>query len=125
MAAAKKVFAIRGGFPVAPKKLGKQGRLAWDSGVALWAEGTIRSRDLFNWNLFCEAVDEKEKCEKILETDGEYQMSPNGCYAQHPALKRRQNCESVIRKYSVMFGLVPDARKKRPAVSQGVATRQK
>jgi P27 family predicted phage terminase small subunit len=83
----------------------------------------LLDRDLFNWTLYCEAIQEKDHCEKIIKKDGEYQCVQNGCYAQHPAIKRRQHAEQVIRKYSAAFGLMPEARKKRPAVQHGVAQR--
>jgi P27 family predicted phage terminase small subunit len=120
-----KSIPIRQGFPVAPKHLNAPGREAWDSGQALWVDGTLQQRDLINWTLFAEAVDEKAHCEAILKKDGEYSVAMNGCYVQHPALKRRQQAEAVIRKYSAAFGLIPDARKKRPAVQQGVIARKK
>ena len=119
------VLPIRGGFPVAPKSLGRAGKETWDSGLTLWADGTLTSRDLLNWGLYCEAVDEKKHCEDIAERDGEYALGPNGCYVQHPAIKRRQQAEAVIRKYSTAFGLIPEARKKRAAVQQGVASRKR
>ena len=119
-----KVLPIRGTFPMPPKSLNAIGKKAWDIGCDLWAEGVLKERDLLNWGIFCEAVQEKAHCETIIKRDGEYQMSPNGCYAQHPAIKRRQQAEDVIRKYSLLFGLLPEARKKRPASSQGVATRK-
>lgn len=125
MAASRTILPMRGTFPTAPKHLNKAGKEAWDIGIDLWAEGLIKQRDLVNWQLFAEAVQEKEHCEKVIKRDGEYQLAPNGCFAQHPAIKRRQHVEGVIRKYSILFGLLPDARKKRPSISQGVATRQR
>lgn len=125
MATKKTKSQIRGTFPVAPKTLTATGKRAWELGIDLWADGTLKERDLFNWTLFCEAVQEKEHCEKLIKKDGDYQMCVNGCYAQHPAVKRRQHAEDVIRRYSLAFGLLPEARKKRPAVSQGVAQRPK
>jgi P27 family predicted phage terminase small subunit len=125
---AKKAVSVsvnRGTFPRAPKSLNATGKKAWDMGIQLWADGTILERDLFNWQIFCEAVEEKETCEQILKEHGEYQLAPNGCYAQHPALKRRQQAENVIRKYSILFGMLPEARKKRPSVAQGVAQRKR
>jgi P27 family predicted phage terminase small subunit len=124
MAAARSI-PIRGGFPSPPGHLKEQGKAAWESGLQLWAEGVISQRDIFSWQLYCEAFDEKAHCEMLVKKQGEYQMSPNGCYAQHPAIKRRQQAEATIRKYSVAFGLVPDARKKRAAVQQGVASRKR
>lgn len=119
------ILSMRGGFPVPPTHLKQHGKKSWESGRALWDEGVITQRDLTNWTLYCEAFDELEHCKKIIKKDGEYQKSPNGCYAQHPAIKRRMQIEHVIRKYSQAFGLIPEARKKRPAVSQGVATRKR
>lgn len=120
-----KTLPIRGGFPDAPKHLNAIGNAAWDSGIDLWSDGTLQKRDLINWTLFAEAVQEKAHCESILASNGEYSVAMNGCWVQHPALKRRQQAENVIRKYSAAFGLIPDARKKRPAISQGVATRKR
>jgi P27 family predicted phage terminase small subunit len=114
---------MRGTFPQPPKHLNATGKKTWNIGVDLWAEGTLKDRDLLNWTLFCEAVQEKEHCEKLIKKDGEYQSAQNGILVQHPALKRRMHAEDVIRKYSLLFGLLPEARKKRPAVSQGVQQR--
>lgn len=125
MGAKRHVLPMRGTFPMPPDSLNETGQAAWDLGVNLWADGTLLERDLLNWQLFCEAIQEKKLCEEIVEHDGEYHFSPNGCYAQHPAIKRRQHAENVIRKYSTLFGLLPDARKKRQAVSQGVAQRKR
>lgn len=123
--ATAKTIPIRGGFPQPPKALGEHGKAAWELGQQLWSDGVITQRDLYNWQLYCEAIDEKNHCQEILARDGEYGVALNGCHVQHPALKRRQQAENVIRKYSVAFGLIPDARKKRPAVQQGVATRKR
>jgi P27 family predicted phage terminase small subunit len=123
MVAKSRVLPIRGTFPKPPKALNAIGKKAWEIGCDLWAEGILKDRDLLNWELFCEAVQEKSHCQKVIDRDGEYQLSPNGCFAQHPAIKRRQQAEDVIRKYSLLFGLLPEARKKRPSVAQGVATR--
>ncbi len=112
-------------FPAPPSTLKATGKKAWNLGKALWAEGTLTGRDLLNWQLYCEAIQEKAHCEYVVKRDGEYQQAPNGCFAQHPAIKRRQQAEDVIRKYSVAFGLIPDARKKRPSVQQGVTTRKR
>lgn len=120
---AARTLPLRGTFPTAPSDLDTVGRNAWDLGIALWSDGTLTQRDLVNWRLFCEAMAEKANCEKILKRDGEYSVAMNGCFVQHPAIKRRQQAENVIRKYSAAFGMIPDARKKRPSVSQGVAAR--
>lgn len=119
------ILPMRGTFPKAPKHLNDAGKQAWDTGVGLWSDGTLRQRDLINWTLFCEAVQEKQQCEAIVKKDGEYQRANNGCWVQHPALKRRMQCEHVIRRYSIVFGLLPDARKKRTATAQAVAQRPK
>lgn len=55
----------------------------------------------------------------------EYTKINGGAFVQHPAIKRRQQAEAIIRKYSTAFGLIPEARKKRAAVQQGVATRKR
>lgn len=120
-----KTIPIRGGFPEPPSDLGQAGRQAWELGLPLWADGTLQQRDLINWRLFCEAYDEKAHCEAIIKEHGDYSVAMNGCYVQHPAVKRRQQAENVIRKYSTAFGLIPEARKKRPAVQQGVASRKR
>jgi P27 family predicted phage terminase small subunit len=125
MGAKLSVIPMFGILPKSPKHLNATGKRAWQIGSALWAEGTLKERDLLNWTLFCEAVQEKEHCEKLIKKDGEYQSAQNGILVQHPAIKRKQHVEDVIRKYSLLFGLLPEARKKRPAVSQGVATRPK
>jgi P27 family predicted phage terminase small subunit len=121
----KKTIPIRGGFPLPPKHLNKFGKEAWNIGQQLWLEGSLLERDLFNWRLFAEAVQERKHCEEIVAKDGEYAQAVNGCKVQHPAIKRRQHAENVIRKYSQMYGLVPNARTKRPAVQQGVVARKR
>jgi P27 family predicted phage terminase small subunit len=121
----KKTIPIRGGFPMPPSHLDAVGRDAWDMGLQLWLDGTITPRDLSSWTLFAEAYQEKAHCEAIVKRDGEYSVAMNGCFVQHPAIKRRQQAENVIRKYSQAFGLIPDARKKRPSVQQGVIARKK
>jgi P27 family predicted phage terminase small subunit len=125
MSAQRGILPIRGTFPKPPKDLNAVGKKAWEIGLELWSEGTLKQRDLLNWTLFCEAVQEKDHCEKLIKKDGEYQSAQNGILVQHPAIKRRMHIEDVIRKYSTLFGLLPEARKKRPAVSQGVAQRPK
>ena len=120
-----KTIPLRQGFPLPPKHLNAVGRDAWNIAIPLWSEGQVTERDIVNWTLFAEAVQEKAHCEAILKKDGEYSVALNGCYVQHPAIKRRQQAESVIRKYSVAFGLIPDARKKRPSVQQGVTSRKR
>lgn len=112
-------------FPAAPASLKKAGKEKWALGEPLWAEGRLTQADLANWLLFAEAWDEKAHCEAIAERDGEYQMAAGGCYVQHPAIKRRKEAEQRIFRYSQVYGLVPEARKKRPAASQGVAARKR
>ena len=119
------VLPMRATFPEPPDSLGDSGKKAWAAGRELWLEGTLTRRDLAEWELYAEAFDEKDHCEAIVQRDGDYFTSAHGCIMEHPAIKRRQRAEAKIDKYSKLFGLVPEARKKRPAVSQGVATRQK
>lgn len=125
MVVAAQILSMRSGFPFPPKHLKQHGKKAWETGRVLWEEGVITQRDLANWTLYCEAIEEKEHCEKIIKRDGDYQKTPTGYFVQHPAVKRRMQVEQVIRRYSQAFGLIPEARKKRPAVSQGVATRKR
>jgi len=119
------IIPFRGTFPPSPKHLNATGKRAWNLGLLLWSDGTLKERDLVNWTLFAEAVQEKHHCEAIVKKDGEYHRAKNGAFVQHPAILRRQQAENVIRKYSLLFGLLPEARKKRPAVSQAVAQRPK
>lgn len=119
------ILPLRGGYPSPPKHLKEEGKRVWKEGAALWAEGLITQRDLGEWQLYCEAWDEKSHCAAVLKKDGEYFTSAHGCIMEHPAIKRRQRAEAKIDKYSKNFGLVPDARKKRPAVQQGVTVVRK
>ena len=66
MSAKPDTIPMRGTFPLPPKKLNATGKKAWGIGAVLWAEGTLKERDLLNWTLFCEAVQEKEHQEKRL-----------------------------------------------------------
>lgn len=112
-------------FPAPPKHLKAAGKEKWRLGEELWIEGKLTRRDLINWQLFAEAWDEKVHCEAVVAKDGEYQCAPNGCYAQHPAIKRRKEAEQRIFRYSQVYGLVPEARRKAPAAQQGVAARKR
>ena len=120
-----KTIPIRAGYPQPPPQLDAEGRAAWNRGLALWLDGTLQQRDLDAWQAYCAAFDEKKHCETIANRDGEYSLGPNKCYVQHPAIKRRMQAEAVILRYQKLFGLVPDARRKRPAVNQGVASRKR
>lgn len=112
-------------FPAPPKHLKKEGKARWAAGESLWSEGRLTLRDMGMWLLYCEAWDEKAHCESIVKRDGEYQCAPNGCYAQHPAIKRRKEAEQKIYRISQAFGLMPNSRRKSPAARQGVAARQR
>lgn len=112
-------------FPPPPSHLGAEGKRAWSEGEELWRVGQLIERDLGAWRLYAEAWDEKDRCIKILKKEGEYFTSAHGCRMEHPAIKRRNRAEGQIYRYQKLFGLVPDARKKRPAVQQGVASRPK
>lgn len=114
-----------GGYPDEPKHLKASGKAMWAKGRALWADGTIQGRDIEAWLMLCEAFDELDHCDAVVKKDGEYTISSQGTYSEHPALKRRRATEAKILRYQKVFGLVPDARKKRPAVQQGVASRKK
>lgn len=114
-----------GGYPDAPKHLGDSGREIWAKGRVFWTDGTIQNRDIEAWRMMCEAFDELDHCDDVVARDGEYTMSAQGTFSEHPALKRRRATEQKILRYQKLFGLVPEARKKRPAVQQGVASRKK
>ena len=120
-----KKLPIRGGFPEPPSHLKQHGKESWDLGIELWADCLLQKRDLANWILFAEAHDEKAQCEKEIAEMGRYQMTSNGCFVAHPGTKLKYQAENVIRKYSQMYGLVPNARQKRPPTnrSQGVTQR--
>jgi P27 family predicted phage terminase small subunit len=119
------LISFRGKFPQAPKHLKATGKAMWQSGASLWADGTLLQRDLPQWALYCEAWDEKQSCEAAIANEGQFQLLKNGCKVAHPAIKLRQSAERTIRFYATAFGLIPDARKKRPAVQQGVIARKK
>lgn len=114
-----------GGYPEPPEHLKATGREMWAKGRAFWADGTIQTRDIEAWVMMCESFDEIDHCDEVVKRDGEYTMSAQGTYSEHPALRRRRAAEAKILRYQKLFGLVPDARKKRPAVQQGVASRKK
>jgi P27 family predicted phage terminase small subunit len=124
MSAAKSI-QFPGGYPNEPNHLKKSGKAMWAKGRALWTDGTLQTRDLEAWLMFCESFDELDHCDKVLKRDGEYNKSSQGTYSEHPALKRRRATEAKILRYQKLFGLVPEARKKRPAVQQGVTARKR
>jgi P27 family predicted phage terminase small subunit len=120
-----KVLQFSGGFPDYPKSLGESGKEAWAQGRELWNSGTLTARDLDAWRMFAESFDELDHCDFVAKRDGEYSLSSQGTYSEHPVLRRRRATEQKILRYQKLFGLVPDARKKRPAAQQGVATRKR
>lgn len=91
----------------------------------MWARGEIAVCDLEAWQMLCESFDELEHCRSVLDRHGEYQESSQGGYQEHPALRRIRAVEGKILRYQKLFGLVPDARKKRPVAQQGVANRKR
>ena len=114
-----------GGFPDVPKHLGKAGKEMWAKGKSLWVEGVLTSRDLDGWQKLCEAFDEVNECDKAIKKDGRYHVSAQGGFTQHPAIRDRRAAQAEILRYFKLFGLVPDARRKRPAVQQGVVARKR
>lgn len=122
---AAKVLKFSGGFPDVPESLGKSGKAMWCQGRDLWSAGTLTERDLDAWKMLCESFDEIDHCDDVAKRDGEYSLSSQGTYSEHPVLRRRRATEQKILRYQKLFGLVPDARKKRPVAQQGVATRKR
>ena len=119
------ILPIRSTFPDAPESLGAAGKQAWQRGEALWRDGSLVERDLAAWLNYCKAFDEVAHCEGVAAEHGEYTTTKNGAVCQHPAINRRLNAEKTIFRYEKVFGLVPDSRKKRPAVQQGVQARKR
>lgn len=113
------------GWPVAPAHFKSSGQSQWEKGAALWARGELTIQDIEAWTMLCESFDELDHCYGVLEKHGEYQVSSQGGYQEHPALRRIRAVEGKILRYQKLFGLVPHSRKKRPAVQQGVATRKR
>lgn len=116
---------IRKGYPEPPEHLHENGKRCWDFGLSMWTDGTLTDRDLQAWTIYCESFDEIAHCDDVIARDGEYSLSSQGTYSEHPALRRRRAAEQKVLRYQKLFGLVPEARKKRPAIQRGVATRQK
>lgn len=113
------------GWPACPKHLKQSGQTLWAKGEAIWCRGEITIQDMEAWQSYCESFDELDHCYAVLAAHGEYHESSQGGYQEHPALKRIRAIEGKILRYQRLFGLVPEARKKRPAVQQGVATRKR
>lgn len=120
----KDILQLRSGFPLPPSHLKRAGKAFWESGKDLWNEGILTNRDLSAWAMFSESFDEIAHCDAITKEHGEYSESSQGGFTEHPALRRRRAAESKIMRFQKVFGIVPEARKKRPSVSQGVATRK-
>lgn len=113
------------GWPVCPNHLKCSGQSVWAKGEPLWNRGEITVQDVDAYLMYCEAFDELDHCYAVLAQQGEYQESSQGGFQEHPALRRIRAVEGKIFRYQRLFGLVPEARKKRPAVQQGVATRKR
>lgn len=117
--------AASDGWPPAPAEFKDSGRAQWQKGAALWSRGEITVQDMEAWTMLCESFDELDHCYAVLAQHGEYQVSSQGGYQEHPALRRIRALEGKILRYQKLFGLVPESRKKRPAVQQGVTTRKR
>lgn len=113
------------GWPDCPKHLKQSGQSMWSKGEPMWARGEITVQDMQAWQMLCEWFDELDHCNAVLATHGEYQESSQGGFQEHPALRRIRAIEGNILRYQRLFGLVPEARKKRPVAQQGVATRKR
>jgi P27 family predicted phage terminase small subunit len=114
-----------GGFPDVPSHLGKSGKSMWTKGRQLWVDGGLTARDLDGWQKLCEAFDELDECDKAIKKDGRYHESAQGGFTQHPAIRDKRAAQAEILRYFKLFGLVPEARRKRPAVQQGVTSRKR
>ena len=119
------ILPMRSRFPSAPAELSEAGKQAWRRGAQLWVDGSLVERDLAGWLNYCKAHDEIAHCLSVVAESGEYFQTKNGAIIQHPAINRRFQVEKTIQKYEKLFGLVPDARRKRPAVQQGVVSRKR
>lgn len=89
--------------------------------------GAITLADMPNWTLYCELWDEIDHCEEIVKRDGEYNLNAMGNFVEHPVIKRIQKCKNEIRRFSIMFGMAPNARKLAPGVgtTRTVAARKR
>ena len=112
-------------YPKPPDNLGPEGKAAWAAGEPLWERGQLTDQDLLAWTRYCRLHDEIEHYAKIAKEQGEYTLSQAGTWSEHPALRGRRATIKDMLSLEKLFGLVPDARKKRPAVAQGVASRPK
>ena len=104
---------IRGSYPQPPKHLLDDGRVAWESGLKLWQEGSLIERDLPAWTIYCEWWDRRAKYIADLSDEegaGEFQVTQNGTLIAHPAIRLLEKVEQNLTKYSVLFKLVPSAR---------------
>jgi P27 family predicted phage terminase small subunit len=119
------ILPFTSAYPSPPKSLKAGGKAIWVKGTDLWNTGILTDRDLDAWQMYCEAFDEITHCDSVVERDGEYTLSSQGTYSEHPALRRRRAAEQKLLRYQKIFGLVPDARKKKPTVQQGVASRKR
>lgn len=119
------VIPIRSSFPSPPEGLGEAGKAAWRRGAQLWIDGSLVERDLSAWLNYCQCHDEIEHCKDVVAEAGEYHYTANGAVIQHPAIARRYQLEKTVQRYEKLFGLVPDARRKRPVVQQGVVARKR
>ena len=122
---AAEILKFKSDFPATPTDLGPRGKAAWSKGKDLWITGVLTELDLVAWKMFCEAFDELSHCDEVLSEQGEYQLSSQATYSEHPALRRRRATEQKILRYQKIFGLIPEARKKKPSIQQGVSTRKR
>lgn len=119
---------IRGSYPQAPDHLLDDGRIAWESGLKLWQEGSLTERDLPAWLIYCEWWDRRARYLGDLSDEdgaGEFQVTQNGTLVAHPAIKLLEKVEQNITKYSVLFKLVPSARAQQQIKSNSVSHRKR
>ena len=104
-------------------------RATWEVELPkLIAAGHVTDLDLGAFELYCRAVGEVARLDKLLVDEGEYFTAQSGYVGQHPAVNQRFKWLNIIARFQEAFWLTPSARagqKVTPPAPQAVSARRR
>jgi P27 family predicted phage terminase small subunit len=99
------------GYLPPPDRLGAVACATWETELpTLIAAGHVTDLDLGAFELYCRAVGEVARLDKLLIDEGEYFTAQSGYVGQHPAVNQRFKWLNIIARFQEAFWLTPTAR---------------
>lgn len=96
--------------PACPKTLHGEARYEWKRITAELASIKVITKvDRAAIHEYCDLWASRRKCQKIVETDGQFYATETGLL-EHPAAKAESRYADQIQRYLIQFGLTPAAR---------------